>query len=79
MKYMGSKSRIAKDIVPNLQSYINKNHCPTYIEPFVVIVSEQKAPEDWKVIWEKSVSRSIKAADKTVSTEKLFIIKDEKT
>lgn len=35
MKYMGSKSRIAKDIVPILQSYINKNHCPTYIEPFV--------------------------------------------
>lgn len=45
----------------------------------IVIVSEQKAPEDWKVIWEKSVSRSIKAAGKTVSTEKLFIIKDEKT
>lgn len=42
----------------------------------VVIVSEQSAPEDWKVIWEQNVSRSIKAVDKSVATEKLFIIKD---
>lgn len=35
MKYMGSKSRIAKDIVPIIQSYINNNDIDIYIEPFV--------------------------------------------
>lgn len=35
MKYMGSKSRIAKDIVPIIQSYIDKNNIDTYVEPFV--------------------------------------------
>lgn len=33
MKYMGSKSRIAKSIVPIIQSYIDKG-CTAYIEPF---------------------------------------------
>ena len=32
---MGSKSRIAKYIVPIIQSYIDKNNMETYIEPFV--------------------------------------------
>lgn len=35
MKYMGSKSRIKKHIVPILQSLINTNGIETYIEPFV--------------------------------------------
>lgn len=35
MKYMGSKSRIAKYIVPILQKYIDENGINTYIEPFV--------------------------------------------
>ncbi len=36
MKYMGSKSRIAKDIVPIIQSYIdNSRIVETYWEPFV--------------------------------------------
>lgn len=35
MKYMGSKSRIAKYIVPILQECIDSNHVTTYIEPFV--------------------------------------------
>lgn len=34
MKYMGSKSRIAKHIVPIIQSYIDKNNINIYIEPF---------------------------------------------
>lgn len=34
MKYMGSKSRIAKYIVPILQQCIDKNHIFYYIEPF---------------------------------------------
>ena len=35
MKYMGSKSRIAKYIVPILQESIDSNNVTTYIEPFV--------------------------------------------
>lgn len=34
MKYMGSKSRIAKYIVPIIQSYIDENNMTTYFEPF---------------------------------------------
>ena len=34
IKYMGSKSRIAKDIVPIIQKYIDDNNITTYIEPF---------------------------------------------
>lgn len=35
MKYMGSKNRIANDILPIIQGYIDKNNIDTYIEPFV--------------------------------------------
>lgn len=35
MKYMGSKSRIAKHIVPIIQKYIDENKITKYIEPFV--------------------------------------------
>ncbi|MGL5712754.1 MAG: DNA adenine methylase [Paraclostridium sp.] len=35
MKYMGSKSRIKKEIVPIIQEYIDKNNIEIYIEPFV--------------------------------------------
>lgn len=35
MKYMGSKSRIAKYLAPIIQSYINMDNVKTYIEPFV--------------------------------------------
>lgn len=42
----------------------------------IVIVSEQNAPSDWKCIWEQDVSRSIKATDKSKSTEKLFILNE---
>lgn len=34
MKYMGSKSRIAKYIVPIIQSYIDDTGCRYYLEPF---------------------------------------------
>lgn len=34
MKYMGSKSRIAKDIVPIIQNAINNSNFCDYIEPF---------------------------------------------
>lgn len=35
MKYMGSKSRVAKHLVPLLQGLIDKNNITTYVEPFV--------------------------------------------
>lgn len=35
MKYMGSKSRIAKEIVPIIQKYIDDNNIINYCEPFV--------------------------------------------
>lgn len=41
----------------------------------IVLVSEQTAPNDWQTIWEKPVSRSIKANDKSIAVEKLFLYK----
>lgn len=35
MKYMGSKSRISKELAPIIQSYIDNNDIKNYIEPFV--------------------------------------------
>ena len=35
IKYVGSKSRIAKQIVPILQKLIDDNQITTYYEPFV--------------------------------------------
>ena len=35
MKYMGSKSRIVKYIVPIIQKYIDDNNIECYYEPFV--------------------------------------------
>ena len=35
MKYVGSKNKIAKDILPIIQSYIDNPLCQGYIEPFV--------------------------------------------
>ena len=40
-----------------------------------VLISELSAPKDFVCIWEKSVSRSIKATDKSKATEKLFTYK----
>lgn len=39
----------------------------------IVLISEESAPDDFECIWEQEVSRSIKAGDKSRSTEKLFI------
>lgn len=35
MKYIGAKTKIAKDIVPIIQNYIDNNNIDLYIEPFV--------------------------------------------
>ena len=39
----------------------------------IVLISEENAPSDFMCIWEQEVSRSIKANDKSKSTEKLFM------
>ncbi len=38
-----------------------------------VLISEMTAPDDFICVWEKSVLRSIKAADKSRDTEKIFV------
>lgn len=40
-----------------------------------VLASEMAAPDDFICVWEKSVSRSIKSADKSKANEKLFTYK----
>ena len=35
MKYIGSKAKIAAEIVPIIQDYINKYKIKQYVEPFV--------------------------------------------
>lgn len=49
----------------------------TWSRTNIVLISEQHAPDDFKCIWEQEVSRSIKAADKSKSVEKLFIYNKE--
>lgn len=39
----------------------------------IVLISEENAPEDFDIIWEQEVMRTIHATDKSISTEKLFI------
>lgn len=42
----------------------------------IVLISEESAPDDFECVWEQEVSRSIKANDKSKSTEKLFKYKN---
>lgn len=39
----------------------------------IVLVSEETAPDDFEVLWEQEVKRTINVSDKKISTEKLFI------
>lgn len=39
----------------------------------IVLISEENAPEDFDVLWEQEVDRTIRATDKSKATEKLFI------
>lgn len=39
----------------------------------IVLVSEETAPLDFDILWEQEVTRTIRANDKSKSTEKLFI------
>jgi DNA adenine methylase len=39
----------------------------------IVLISEENAPDDFDILWEAEVSRTIRAIDKSKATEKLFI------
>lgn len=41
----------------------------------IVLISEESAPDDFDILWEQEVSRTIRANQKSKSTEKLFIHK----
>ena len=38
-----------------------------------VLISEQKAPEDFITVWEKEIDRTMKAKEHFRATEKLFV------
>ena len=40
-----------------------------------VFISEQNAPEDFEVIWEREVTRTMSKNNKCKATEKLFRLK----
>lgn len=52
------------------------NWCRENSKNNILLVSELNAPDDFEVIWETPVTRSIKASDKTQTIEKLFQIKN---
>ena len=39
----------------------------------IVLISEENAPDDFDILWEQEVSRTIRAQEKSKATEKLFI------
>jgi DNA adenine methylase len=39
----------------------------------IVLISEENAPDDFDILWEAEVMRTIRATDKSTATEKLFI------
>jgi len=41
----------------------------------IVLVSEEQAPDDFDIVWEKEVDRTIQAQNKSKATEKLFMHK----
>ena len=63
MKYIGAKTKIAKDIVPIIQSYIDSNNIKWYIEPFVGgfnIIDKIKCKNRWGSDIDKLVIRLVK-------------------
>lgn len=80
MIFQGSKSRIAKDIVPIIQKYID-DWCRQLAKDNIVIISEYWMPDDFKCIWtkERKVMQKSDRVTADIATEKLFIkgFKDE--
>ena len=69
MKYVGSKNKLAKYMVPILQYIIDKNN--------IVIVSENEAPNDWVCIWQQQTKTSMNNRNRINKIEKLFIHKNQ--
>lgn len=80
MKYIGSKNRIAKDIVPIIQSYVNKTQ--KYFEPFVGggnIIDKIKAEKKIGYDIHPYLIALLKQAQKDYSVFPITISKDEYT
>lgn len=41
-----------------------------------VFISEESAPDDFEIVWQKETLRSIKSTDKSTSVERLFVFKN---
>lgn len=68
MKYIGSKAKIAADIVPILQWCRERA-----AEGHIVIISEYAAPPDFTCVWERSVKTHLNNRAKRDRVEKLFV------
>ena len=85
--YMGSKNRLAKDIVPIIQSYIDKG-CSGYLEPFVgganiidKIKCENKYGSDlnkYLIALLYHISKNINDLPDEISEEEYHKVKDNK-
>lgn len=88
MVYMGSKSRIAKEIVPIIQSYIDNNNIHNYLEPFVgggnvidKVKCEHKYASDvqpYLIALLKQTQKDISVFPETITLEEYKNVKDNK-
>lgn len=63
MKYMGSKAKVARYIVPIIQEQIERSGYETYLDDFVPV-------------WIHSVTRTMNQNKTIAATEKLFVAKE---
>lgn len=88
MVYMGSKSRIAKEIVPIIQSYIDNNNIHNYLEPFCgggnvidKVKCEHKYASDvqpYLIALLKQTQKDTSVFPKTITLEEYKDVKDNK-
>lgn len=88
MKYVGSKNRLAKDLIPIIQPYINNNG-GGYLEPFVgganlidKIVCDNKYGSDinkYLIALLQQVQKDITIIPDHISEEEYFKVRDNKT
>lgn len=80
MKYMGSKSRIAKYIVPIIQKYIDDNNVEKYIEPFVGganVIDKIKCKEKYGSDNHRYLIALLQQAAKDITVFPVSVTKDE--
>ena len=88
MKYIGSKNRLSKDIVPIIQSYIDIQRCTHYLEPFVgganmidKIKCENKYGSDihpYLIALLKQTQSDVSIFPKTITREEYIKVRDDK-